>query len=173
MKCTVFTLACALDGETFDHDPELDCLFMQYFDPLRPHYARFAAIQRRIVASWGDERLYLLSSLPFQVVAQSTDHAAPSSFGGALLNMLLMHRYSLAEAFLADKDLRGLNTCVFYVVFPEKLFNTGSYVSKGTLVHVLADASPHGYEDPRVRWVLERSITEVHRDESPEPLLIL
>ena len=126
------TLGCALYSQSFAADSELQDLFIQYFNPVNPHFCRFRAIQERIVISF---EFYLLSMLPIHVrgdpkLVELHDYVV------TLLNILLVCDRSLARRLILDKNIdiqELLSTQVTATFLQRKIKSDPAYVSAASL----------------------------------------
>lgn len=100
------TLACALPDNVFSNKPNVQELFIEYFDPARPHYRRIHAIQKNTFLGndWSFRGFYI-NHLPIQVQEISRSRQ-PVGQAATLLNILLIAGYELAETFMLGKDLK-------------------------------------------------------------------
>jgi hypothetical protein len=113
------TLACALHCTALSARPDIQNLFLEYYNPNKPHYHRILTIQRRLLESFDhSSQHYLLQYLPTRVLLLSTMDKAPDC-----ITTVLNIRLVCGEFFGAD-DLIARCVSVYAVENKRHLFET-------------------------------------------------
>jgi hypothetical protein len=102
------TLGPALYFDKFSDRPDIQNLFIEYFNPSSPHFARIADIQTRIAfgSDW-TAKVYFVRRLPVQIYENSAPKQ-PLVHAATLLNILMIAGLGLAERFMIGKDTREI-----------------------------------------------------------------
>ncbi|KAK8133745.1 hypothetical protein PG984_005757 [Apiospora sp. TS-2023a] len=143
-------------------------LMLKYCDPRRPHYSRFAAMQKFLGELDGGWTFYFIYGLPDY---QFQGHPAPETAGeaGLLLNLLLVNELTpashgmvsagvggLVQALLENPlDLGELLTTRLTITFPAlSAFSYGQTWYTGSIVAILSRYTPKLFVS-HIQWLTE------------------